>query len=178
MKDGGPRSESSRPPLPPRSHHYQSPTSPPPPARAQASTPRACRVSRSHTPCPCYPPSHHLTLPTPSNYKSCQGAPLPGRASHRAPARTTLQPLVTAHCHTRPPHTSPTTCALPCRLLGVGVGPRAVADEGQPHQRVLRPEQHPRHCGGGGQAAGGNVTVECEMQAAAWGMANGRRMRR
>ena len=33
VKDDGPRSESSRPPLPPRSHHYQSPT--PPPARAR-----------------------------------------------------------------------------------------------------------------------------------------------
>ena len=106
VRVGGPRSESSRPPLPPRSHHYQSPTPPPPRARAQASTPRACRVSRSHTPRPCYPPSHHLTLPTPSNYKSCQGAPLPGRASHRAPARTTLQP----HCplpYTPPPHQPP-----------------------------------------------------------------------
>jgi hypothetical protein len=165
---------------------------PSPPARAQASTPRACRVSRSHTPCPCYPPSHHLTLP--ANYKSCQarlcqapnhtrpavppptialalvpaprrrtctgcraiggtrrrpspppahsatlrddnrallvsavspprappcaGAPLPGRASHRAPARTTLQPLVTAHCHTRPPHTSPHHLCAPVPPAG------------------------------------------------------------
>ena len=217
---------------------------PPPPARAQASTPRACRVSRSHTPCPCYPPSHHLTLPTPSNYKSCQarlcqapnhtrpavppptialalvpaprrrtctgcraiggtrrrpspppahsatlrddnrallvsavspprappcaGAPLPGRASHRAPARTTLQPLVTAHCHTG---------------LGPWVGLAAWVLVRRMRAVCLHASR--RQCGpyargqkAGLRAAGGNVTVECEMQAAAWGMANGRRMRR
>ena len=140
---------------------------PPPRARAQASTPRACRVSRSHTPCPCYPPSHHLTLPTPSNYKSCQGAPLPGRASHRAPARTTLQPLVTAHCHTGlGPWVGLGPCTTPRRM-------RAVCLHAS------------RQCGpyvtgqqAGLRAAGGNVTVECEMQVAVWGMANGRRMRR
>ena len=37
---------------------------------------------------------------SPPRAPPCAGAPLPGRASHRAPARTTLQPLVTAHCHT------------------------------------------------------------------------------
>ena len=82
VKDDGPRSESSRPPLPPRSHHYQSPTSPPPRARARkppllervvcpGPTPHAHAIPH-HT----ISPSPRPPTTSPARARLCPGVPL------------------------------------------------------------------------------------------------------